>query len=69
MIKKLIKLIEREHITDLNTIARKMHVEKEFVRYIISLINKQDNKHILIVDDSIYMSSAKCSHCPFYKSS
>lgn len=68
MIRKMLKLIERDHISDLNTLSRKMKVDRDFIKYLIRLINRQ-GRHIYIVDERIYMSSGKCSHCPYFKSS
>lgn len=68
MIRKMLRLIEQDHITDMNTLARKMKLDRGFLKYLIILINRQ-GKRIYIVNDKIYMSSGRCSHCPYFKSS
>ncbi len=62
----IIKLIEKEKIIDMRSLMRRSGFDKDFILYLIQLINKQSDKHITIKSNKIYASNSKCSKCPFY---
>lgn len=68
MIEEIIKFIETGHYVTLKEIELKFGIERNYLLYLIKLVNKNREDKILIRDSNIIRPSGKCKNCPYFKS-
>ena len=68
MIEEILKFIEDRHYVTMKEIELKFGIERDYLLYLIKLINKNREKKILIRDSRIVKPSGKCRNCPYFKS-
>ncbi|MFO8061541.1 MAG: hypothetical protein R6U31_01295 [bacterium] len=68
MIEDIIKFIENRHYVTLREIELKFGIDRDYLLYLIRLVNKNREDKILIRDSKIIRPSGKCKNCPYFKS-